>query len=39
MSGWRKHVFLVTASISAEPADYFQLPRERTIMLGTEIEF
>jgi KUP system potassium uptake protein len=39
MSGWRKHLFLVTASISAEPADYFQLPRERTITLGTEIEF
>jgi KUP system potassium uptake protein len=39
MSRWRKRLFLVTALISAEPADYFQLPRERTITLGAEIEF
>ena len=39
MSRWRKHLFLVTALISAEPADYFQLPRERTITLAAEIEF
>ena len=39
MSRWRKRLFLVTALISAEPADYFQLPRERTVTLGSEIEF
>jgi KUP system potassium uptake protein len=39
MRRWRKHLFLVTALISAEPADYFQLPRERTITLGAEIKF
>jgi KUP system potassium uptake protein len=39
MSGWRKRLFLVTALISAEPADYFRLPRDRTISLGAEIEF
>jgi KUP system potassium uptake protein len=39
MSRWRKRLFLATASISAEPADYFQLPRDRTIMVGGEIEF
>jgi KUP system potassium uptake protein len=39
MSRWRKRLFLVTALISAEPADYFQLPRERTITLAAEIEF
>ncbi len=39
MSRWRKRLFLVTALISAEPADYFQLPGERTITLGAEIEF
>ena len=38
MSRWRKHVLLVTALISAEPADYFRLPRDRTITLGAEIE-
>ena len=39
MSRWRKRLFLVTALISAEPADYFNLPRDRTIMLGAEVEF
>jgi len=39
MSGWRKRLFLVTALLSAEPADYFQLPRDQTITLGAEIEF
>ena len=39
MSHWRKRLFLVTALFTAEPADYFRLPRERTITLGSEIEF
>ena len=39
MSHWRKRVFLLTALIAAEPADYFKLPRERTVTLGSEIEF
>jgi len=39
MSHWRKQVFLVIALITAEPADYFKLPRERTVTLGSEIEF
>ena len=39
MSRWRKRLFLVTALIAAEPADYFKLPRERTVTLGSEIEF
>jgi KUP system potassium uptake protein len=39
MSRWRKRIFLVTALITAEPADYFRLPRERTVTLGSEIEF
>ena len=39
MSRWRKRLFLITTLISAEPADYFQLPRERTVTLGSEIEF
>jgi KUP system potassium uptake protein len=40
MSYWRKRVFLL---ICADPRrarpDYFKLPRERTITLGSEIEF
>src|SRR3954454_13726032 len=39
MSRWRKRVFLITGLLGAEPADYFKLPRERTITLGSEIEF
>jgi KUP system potassium uptake protein len=39
LSRWRKRLFLITALITAEPAEYFKLPRERTITLGSEIEF
>jgi KUP system potassium uptake protein len=39
MSHWRKRVFLVIALIAAEPADYFKLPSDRTVTLGSEIEF
>jgi KUP system potassium uptake protein len=39
MSHWRKRLFLLTALIAAEPADYFKLPRERTVTLGSEIDF
>jgi KUP system potassium uptake protein len=39
MSRWRKQLFLVTALITDEPAHYFQLPPDRTITLGAEIDF
>ncbi len=39
MCRWRKRLFLATAVISAEPAEYFKLPRDRTILLGSQIEF
>ncbi len=39
MSRWRKRLFLATALISAEPARYFKLPRDRTLTIGSEIEF
>ena len=39
LSRWRKRLFLITALITAEPADYFKLPRQRTVTLGSEIEF
>jgi KUP system potassium uptake protein len=39
MSRWRKRLFLLTAQIAAEPAEYFKLPRDRTLTLGSEIEF
>ena len=39
MSRWRKELFLATATIAAEPADYFRLPRKRTLFLGSQIRF
>ena len=39
MRRWRKRLFLATGLIAAEPADYFRLPRERTITIGSEIDF
>jgi KUP system potassium uptake protein len=39
MRRWRKRLFLATGLIGAEPADYFRMPRERTITIGSEIEF
>jgi KUP system potassium uptake protein len=39
MSYWRKRAYLLIATIAAEPTDFFKLPRERTVTLGSEIEF
>jgi KUP system potassium uptake protein len=38
MSRWRKRLFLATAEITADAADYFRLPRERTVIMGSRIE-
>jgi KUP system potassium uptake protein len=38
MSRWRKRLFLATARISTDAADYFRLPRERTVVMGSRIE-
>jgi len=39
MSAWRKRLFLVTADIAADAGDYFNLPRDRTVVMGSQIEF
>ena len=39
MRQWRKRLFLATSVIAAEPADYFKLPRDRTVIIGSRIEF
>jgi KUP system potassium uptake protein len=39
MRRWRKRLFVATALIGADPADYFRLPRKRTVTLGSELEF
>ena len=38
MSGWRKHVFVSTSHITADAAEYFGLPRDRTVIMGSRIE-
>jgi len=38
MSRWRKRLFIATARLTADAAEYFQLPRERTIIMGSRIE-
>jgi KUP system potassium uptake protein len=35
MSRWRKRLFIATSRIAADAAEYFQLPRERTLVMGT----
>ncbi|MGE5135462.1 MAG: KUP/HAK/KT family potassium transporter, partial [Gemmatimonadota bacterium] len=38
MSRWRKRLFLATSRITADAADHFSLPRERTVIMGSRIE-
>jgi KUP system potassium uptake protein len=38
MSHWRKHLFVATSRITADAAEYFRLPRERTVIMGSRIE-
>ncbi len=38
MRGWRKRLFVAMARNAASPVDYFRLPRERTVTLGSQIE-
>ena len=38
MSRWRKRIFVATARLTADAAEYFQLPREQTVIMGARIE-
>ncbi len=38
MSRWRKRLFIATSRITADAADAFRLPRERTVIMGSRIE-
>ena len=38
MSRWRKHLFVATARLTADAAEYFRLPRDRTVIMGSRIE-
>jgi len=38
MSRWRKRLFIATSHVTADAAEYFRLPRERTVIMGSRIE-
>jgi KUP system potassium uptake protein len=38
MSRWRKSLFIATSRITADAAEYFGLPRDRTVIMGSRIE-
>jgi KUP system potassium uptake protein len=38
MSLWRKRLFIATTRLTADAAEYFQLPRDRTVIMGSRIE-
>ena len=38
MSRWRKRLFVATARLTADAAEYFRLPRDRTVIMGSRIE-
>ncbi|USX53087.1 potassium transporter Kup [Lentzea sp. HUAS12] len=37
MAGWRKRLFVATSYITADAAEHFGLPRERTVIMGAHI--
>ncbi len=37
MPRWRKRVFLATTAITADAAEYFHLPREQVVIVGSQI--
>jgi KUP system potassium uptake protein len=38
MAPWRKRLFIATSYITADAAEYFGLPGDRTVMIGSRIE-
>ncbi len=38
MARWRKRLFVATSHITADAAEYFGLPRDRTLIMGSLIE-
>jgi len=38
MPQWRKRLFLATAAIAADAAEYFRLPRDRTLIVGSRVD-
>jgi KUP system potassium uptake protein len=38
MSRWRKTLFIATSHVAADAAEFFGLPRDRTVIIGSRIE-
>jgi KUP system potassium uptake protein len=38
MSRWRKRLFIATSRLTADAAEYFKLPPDRTVIMGSRIE-
>ena len=38
LNRWRKRLFLATSQITADAAEFFQLPRDSTVIMGSRIE-
>ena len=38
MAPWRKRLFIATSYITADAAEFFGLPRDRTVIMGSRIE-
>jgi KUP system potassium uptake protein len=38
MALWRKRLFLATAAITADAAEYFNRPGDRTLIVGSHVE-
>jgi KUP system potassium uptake protein len=38
MARWRKRLFVATSHVTADAAEYFCLPRDRTLIVGSVIE-
>jgi KUP system potassium uptake protein len=38
MATWRKHVFVATSHVTADAAEHFNLPRDRVVLLGSQVD-
>jgi KUP system potassium uptake protein len=38
MALWREHLFAIASKLAEQPASYFQIPVNRVIELGQQIE-
>ena len=38
MARWRKRLFIATSYLTADAAEYFGLPRNRSVIMGSRIE-